>query len=88
MHDYLLRNFQLFRLESTFEIRGDIVHAVQRLRPRVSNQGGNTVFTGWARMALPIYSFAITKIKKPLIGEVKPAEVMAEVVSLCLFYHL
>ena len=24
LHDYLLRNFKLFQLESTYEIRGDI----------------------------------------------------------------
>ena len=30
LHDYLLRNFKLFQLESTYEIRGDIEDAVTR----------------------------------------------------------
>ena len=33
-HDYLLRNFNLFRLESTYEIRQDIEDAIIRLDPR------------------------------------------------------
>ncbi|KAL6447091.1 hypothetical protein ACFW04_001442 [Cataglyphis niger] len=33
LHDYLLRNFNLFRLESTYEIRQDIEDAVSRLSP-------------------------------------------------------
>lgn len=32
--DYLLRNFNLFRLESTYEIRQDVEDAVVRLDPR------------------------------------------------------
>jgi len=31
--DYLLRNFHLFRLECAYEIRGDIVDVVKRMRP-------------------------------------------------------
>ncbi|KAJ1797642.1 hypothetical protein LPJ59_003008, partial [Coemansia sp. RSA 2399] len=33
-HDYLMRCFELFRLESTYEIRENIVDAVRRLQPR------------------------------------------------------
>ena len=33
LHDYLLRNFNLFRLESTYEIRQNIEDAVKRMRP-------------------------------------------------------
>lgn len=33
-HDYLLRNFNLFRLESTYEIRDDINDVCQRVQPR------------------------------------------------------
>jgi intron-binding protein aquarius len=79
MHDYLQRNFNLFRLESTYEIREDIASTVSKLRPRLNNAGTTTVFTGWARMALPIYSFSITSVKKPDIGETKPALVRGEI---------
>ncbi|KAL9180433.1 hypothetical protein ACHAXT_008403 [Thalassiosira profunda] len=35
--DYLLRNFRLFRLESAYEIRGDIVDVVRRMRPSLKS---------------------------------------------------
>jgi intron-binding protein aquarius len=38
------------------------------------------VFRGWARMATPIDSFTIIEVKKPNVGENKPAAVTADVV--------
>jgi hypothetical protein len=78
-HDYLLRNFNLFRLESTYEIREDLALTVERLRPRLSGSGNQTVFTGWSRMAVPIRGFKMREIRKPNIGETVPARVTAEV---------
>lgn len=72
LHDYLLRNFNLFRLESTFEIRQDIEDAVSRMLPWQTEDGG-VMFGGWARMALPIASFAVVEVSKPHIGEKKPS---------------
>lgn len=57
LHDYLLRNFNLFRLESNYEIRQDIEDAVRRLGPRAGSIDGATVFSGWSRMAAPISYF-------------------------------
>jgi len=37
--DYLLRNFHLFRLECAYEIRGDIVDVVKRMRPALKQDG-------------------------------------------------
>lgn len=37
--DYLLRNFLLFRLESAYEIRGDIVDVIKRMRPALKQDG-------------------------------------------------
>ncbi|GAA0161608.1 RNA helicase [Lithospermum erythrorhizon] len=78
LHDYLLRNFNLFRLESTYEIREDIQVAVPHLLPYINNEG-DTAFRGWSRMAVPIKEFRITTVKQPNIGEVKPAVVTAAV---------
>ncbi|KAI4384634.1 hypothetical protein MLD38_002757 [Melastoma candidum] len=78
LHDYLLRNFNLFRLESTYEIREDIQEAVPHLLAYINNEG-DTAFRGWSRMAVPIKDFKITEVKQPNIGEVKPASVTAEV---------
>ncbi|EMS58960.1 hypothetical protein TRIUR3_19133 [Triticum urartu] len=78
LHDYLLRNFNLFRLESTYEIREDIQEAVPHLHAYINNEG-DTSFRGWSRMAVPIKEFRITQVKQPNIGEVKPSAVTADV---------
>ncbi|CAI9278954.1 unnamed protein product [Lactuca saligna] len=78
LHDYLLRNFNLFRLESTYEIREDIQEAVPHLLAYTNNEG-DPAFRGWSRMAVPIKEFKITEVKQPNIGEVKPSSVTAEV---------
>lgn len=78
LHDYLLRNFHLFRLESTYEIRQDIEDSVSRLKPWKTEDGG-FMFGGWARMAQPIVTFAIIEVGKPNIGEKQPSRVRADV---------
>lgn len=78
LHDYLLRNFNLFRLESTYEIRQDIEDVVMRMKPWQSEYGG-VVFGGWARMAQTITTFSIVEVAKPNIGENWPARVRADV---------
>lgn len=86
-HDHLLRNYTLFRLESTFEIRQNIEDVVKRLQPR-RNQAGTTSFRGWARMALPLnlvsanprdLGFRVTRVGKPRVGEDRPGDVIAEI---------
>ncbi|KAI5707105.1 hypothetical protein M8J75_014536 [Diaphorina citri] len=78
LHDYLLRNFNLFRLESTYEIRQDIEDSVIRLSPWKS-EDGSPFFGGWARMAQPIVNFAVVEVAKPNIGEKQPSRVRADV---------
>ncbi|XP_076342913.1 LOW QUALITY PROTEIN: RNA helicase aquarius [Tachypleus tridentatus] len=78
LHDYLLRNFHLFRLESTYEIRQDIEDSISRLNPWKS-EDGSTIFGGWARMAQPIVNFAVVEVGKPNIGEKQPSRVRADV---------
>ncbi|XP_058799863.1 RNA helicase aquarius [Phymastichus coffea] len=78
LHDYLLRNFNLFRLESTYEIRQDIEDAVSRLSPWRA-EDGSVYFGGWARMAQPITQFAVVEVAKPNIGEKRPSRVRADI---------
>ena len=40
----------------------------------------NIVFKGWARMAVPIQQFSIIEVRKPRVGENKPASVEADIV--------
>lgn len=75
LHDYLLRNFNLFQLESTYEIRQDLEDVLFRMKPFAHESKNETVFAGWARMALPIDHFQITEVAKPLVGEKSPAVV-------------
>ncbi|XP_046911562.2 RNA helicase aquarius [Dermatophagoides farinae] len=79
LHDYLLRNFRLFRLESTYEIRQDIENAVAHLKPW-KTEDGDVMFGGWSRMAIPIDSFHITEIGSARIGEDKPSRVRGEII--------
>ncbi|OXA60041.1 Intron-binding protein aquarius [Folsomia candida] len=78
LHDYLLRNFDLFRLESTYQIRQDIEDAVFRLKPWRA-EDGSTLFNGWARMASPVVRFAVIQVAKPNLGENRPSRVRADV---------
>jgi intron-binding protein aquarius len=79
LHDYLLRNFHLFRLESTYEIRQDIENAVSHMKPWRTEDGG-VMFGGWARMAIAIDSFTVVEVRKPRIGEKQPSRVRADIV--------
>ena len=76
--DYLLRNFNLFRLEATHEIRDDVSDAVRRMQP--SKDGKS--FRGWARMAMSIPKddprhepIEFVHIGKANVGEDKPSKV-------------
>lgn len=79
LHDYLLRNFTLFRLEAAYEIRQDIEDAVVRMRPYHSFEEETTCFSAWSRMAHPITNFNVVEIGEPKVGEKKPSRVRADV---------
>ena len=80
LHDYLLRNFNLFRLEATYQVQEDLADVLARVAPVPHpDGGGRDVFSGWARMAVPPMSVGIVDVRKPNVGETKPAAVNAEV---------
>ncbi|KAI9496193.1 P-loop containing nucleoside triphosphate hydrolase protein [Zychaea mexicana] len=79
IHDYLLRNFTLFRLESSYEIRQDIEDIVKRLAPRLTYPDRKTEFAGWARMALQLEHVNIVDVAQPNLGEDHPAHVTADI---------
>eukprot|EP00918_Siedleckia_nematoides_P031293 GHVU01067686.1.p1 GENE.GHVU01067686.1~~GHVU01067686.1.p1 ORF type:complete len:1407 (+),score=272.23 GHVU01067686.1:176-4222(+) len=79
IHDYLMRNMQLFRLESAYGLRESLQDAVARMKPRRQPEG-TTKFAGSARMAVELQSFAVVVIKKPKVGQTVPSEVRAEVI--------
>ncbi|GAN09003.1 intron-binding protein aquarius [Mucor ambiguus] len=79
LFDYLLRNFTLFKLESSYEIRQDIEDVVKRISPRLTYPDRKTEFAGWARMAVPIQDFNIVDVGEANLGESKPSRVRADV---------
>ena len=50
MHDYLLRNLNLFRLESTYDIRTDMEDVIPRMKA-FQNASGETQFAGYVPRA-------------------------------------
>lgn len=86
--DYLLRNFELVRLESAYEIRSDLVDVIKRLRPIVRQSMDvdlqedivlKTEFRGWARMALELDDVVqIKSVDPPFLGDTLPSQVVAE----------
>ncbi len=87
--DYLIRNFELVRLESAYEIRADLVNVIKRLRPvlRQSNLDDEgeiqvkTEFNGWSRMALELAQPSrLTEVQPPNLGESVSSRVIAEIV--------
>ena len=79
LHDYLVRNYNLFRLESTYEIRLEVEDQIARMKPWLGDDG-SCVFGGWARMCLPIQMFTIVEVARPLLGEVRPRSVRADII--------
>ncbi|VEU36345.1 unnamed protein product [Pseudo-nitzschia multistriata] len=85
--DYLIRNFELVRLESAYDIRSDLVDAIRRVRP-VLRQSSleedetitlKTEFNGWSRMALELVEpMNIIEVRPPKLGETTSAQVTAE----------
>jgi len=80
LEDYLIRNYNLFRLEAAYEIRADIEDAVTRVHASFDQSNGNFAsFGGWARMATDIKEFTVHEVQPPKIGETYSSNVFAEV---------
>lgn len=78
IHDYLFRNFNLYRIETASQIRDDIVDVVKRMGPK-EDVRGNAIFGGWSKYALPILSVSIEDVARPKLGEIIPSRVVCSV---------
>ena len=92
--DYLLRNFELIRLEAAYEIRSDLVDVIRRVRPVVRQRAVEEIheivlktdFNGWARMALEVDKpLRLCRVGPPKLGESIPSRVLAEI-SIDLYH--
>ena len=86
LHDYLLRNFNLFRLEAAYELRQDIEDACIRLKPFYAYEDQVVNFSSWSRMAQPITSMNIIEIAKANVGENCPSQVSLLKIQLKYIY--
>lgn len=75
--DFLWRGLILARSESFYGIRKDIEETLERVKPQ-SRKSGDTIFTGFSRMALPVSKPVVIEVLPPLIGDHKPSTVKAE----------
>ncbi|KAJ3325409.1 hypothetical protein HDV06_004268 [Boothiomyces sp. JEL0866] len=82
LHDYLLRNFDLYKLECAHAIRQDLEDVVLRLNPKYnpdhSGPHDRTIFTGWSRMACPLNQIQIDEVGLPRLTELVPSFVKAD----------
>lgn len=77
--DYLLRNFMLFKHESTYEIRQDLEDAITKCKCHWTSEG-NFATGPKQRLALIIKHFSIIDVGKPKLGENCPSRVRAKIV--------
>jgi len=66
----------------SYEIREDIADVLKRVGPYLGDDD-RIGFSGWARMAQTIDKFAVTEVRKPKVGENKPAGVTGEACVGC-----
>ena len=76
--DFLWRSLVLYRCEAFYGIRQDIEMAAQLVAP-AAGPAGETVFTGFSKMAMPVQKLSIAQVVPPLVGEDKPSLVKADV---------
>ncbi|CAP69162.1 uncharacterized protein PODANS_7_11180 [Podospora anserina S mat+] len=76
--DFLWRSMILYRCEAFYAIRQDIESVLSRLKPE-AKRSGETVFSGFSKMALKITKPTILEAVPPLVGDDKPSTVRAEV---------
>ena len=51
----------------------------RRMLSRDENEEDKVIFKGWARMALPLQAFNVVEVRKPNVGQNKPASVKADI---------
>lgn len=76
--DFLWRALVLYRCESFYGIRKDIESVLQRVKPE-SRKPGETTFSGFSKMALPVEKPSILEVVPALVGDDKPSTVKAEI---------
>ena len=80
LNDYLIRNYNLLKLETGYQIRSDLEECIKRMEPEFNQETNQLVdFKGWSRNAIMLNSFTIHEIAPPLLGELQSKRVLAEI---------
>ncbi|KAF0710160.1 Aste57867_5611 [Aphanomyces stellatus] len=76
--DYLIRNYELYRLEAAYGVRVDLEHVLAALD---ATTGGprRAVFRRRHKMAAAVDTVKIVRVDQPAIGELHPAQVVAQI---------
>ena len=81
LHDYLLKNYYLYKYESSYEISNDLENCLDKMEPIFDDNSGKFLlqFKGWSMMGYPILDFQILNVQSPMIGEEFPRQVIGEI---------
>ncbi|KAH6598803.1 hypothetical protein BASA61_002789 [Batrachochytrium salamandrivorans] len=84
IQDYILRQYDIYKLHSYSQLREYVEDAVMRLSPTFSKSAtapsGGTIFEGTLTVALPIDQFQISEVGQPMLTESRPSFVKADLV--------
>ena len=66
LNEYLIRNYHLYKLESTFALRDDFQQVIYRMNAQINNRV-QVDFYGSSRKGLAVQDFKITTIEQPKV---------------------
>jgi intron-binding protein aquarius len=78
--DYLIRNFQLYRLESAFQFGEELTMVIEETQPTSALGESNVRFKHWHRNSLPLSRFQVSHVGKIGIGQKFRESVLADVI--------
>ncbi|KDO31385.1 hypothetical protein SPRG_04002 [Saprolegnia parasitica CBS 223.65] len=76
--DYLLRCYELYRLEAASAIARDLERVIDAMAPTLT-PGNTTMFRSRHPMGLGVEHVRVVRVGKPAIGESHPAQVVAHI---------
>lgn len=83
INDYLSRHFTSEKVAFARQLRGEITDAVLRMSPQYNLDSetpfDRTIFTGWARNAIPLIQMQVDTVGAPNLAHITPSYVTADI---------
>jgi len=81
LYDYLLKNYYLYKYESSYEISIDLENCLDKMDPSFDPISGKFLlqFNSWSLYGYPILDFQILNVQSPLVGGEYPRQVVGEI---------